>query len=294
MLFPETCKRLRNASVRKTLDTRVCPAPQRVSAHWCRQRLGAGRPLMQVVALILLFSHWNPIGKISACVKRLPECACAHTYTWDCRWGLSFAALTQLWPARSAFPYALCAREILNCYLPYIYPVVWQAGAANLRTILHAVAPGKSEHFQPLKVKNGLNPSEWIPKGSLFSALVFEARAVVHHTRARCIKFLGKTQIPVLHHPPCALELQVVEHSRRIPEQLICLPSLHPLSLLSAAFFLLICLSKKPYKLSKGFLPESQVLLSREESHESDLELRICKNVLTVNESSQLGFQKSH
>lgn len=161
-------------------------------------------------------------------------------------------------------------------------------------TILCAVAPGKSEHFQPLKVKNGLNPSELIPKGSLYSDLLFEARAIVHHTRARCIKFLGKTQFPISHHPPCALELQMMEHTRKAPEQLIRLPSLHPLSLLSAAFFLLICLSKKPYKLSKGFLPESQVLLSWEEHHESDSELCICKNVLTVNESSQLGFQRSH
>lgn len=43
-------------------------------------------------------------------------------------------------------------------HLPHICPVLWQAGAASMRTTLRAVAPGKSERCQPLEVQNGLNP----------------------------------------------------------------------------------------------------------------------------------------
>lgn len=163
MLFPETCKRLRNASVKELLATKWSALLPSVCRHagWS-QRLVADRLLMQVLALMLLYSHWNPVGKISASVKCLPRlCVHTHTHTCDCRWGLVCSSeSTMTWHAPLFHMPCEWERFLIVC-LPHICPVLWQSGAANVRTTLCAVVPGKSECFQPLKVQNGLNP-QWL------------------------------------------------------------------------------------------------------------------------------------
>lgn len=55
----------------------------------------------------------------------------------------------------------------LIVHLPHIYPVLWQPGAADTRTTLRAVEPGKPEYFQPLKDKMTEIPSNY-SRGAFF------------------------------------------------------------------------------------------------------------------------------
>lgn len=88
-----------------------------------------------------------------------PPVVCAHTHTHVTVGEACGMQLRVNYDLHAPLFHMPCVGEkFLIVCLPHIYPVLRQAGAANTRTTLCAVAPGKSEHFQPLKVQNGLNP----------------------------------------------------------------------------------------------------------------------------------------
>lgn len=137
-------------------------------------------------------SCWTPSGLPSSlvCVSRLAELEAGGWQSPNADFGPAvfvlalkcsgeelllapnFPAHTSLWlegrpllcSSESALTCTLCFSICLAwgrafiVFLPRIYPVLWQAGAANVRSTLRAVAPGKSEHSQPFKVENGSSP----------------------------------------------------------------------------------------------------------------------------------------